>query len=599
VVVPRALVLAALALALAPAAHAATAPTQPVYDKFGHIVQIPFTPVTPAAAATPKHSSDQITQIFLDYPKVASWLTRYPTAGRQTQATDKDGIWTVNVWWGKAGEIATGTVDDATGAVTAAWTGPQVAWHMARGYGGAFGGREINSYKVWLSFCGIFLLGLVPWRKPFSLRTLDLLALLSFSVSLWFFNHGDVFQSAILAYPPLVYLLGRALYGVRRPARAEERPVWPVWILAAATIFLVGFRIGLNVSDSNVIDVGYAGVIGADRISHGQMPYGNFPVEDDLKPCGPADANGEIRDRIQTNGRCESANPLGDTYGPISYDAYLPGYWIMGWSGKWDDLPAVHFTSILWDVLAIIGLFLVGRRYGGIRLAVTLAFAWAAFPFTQYASMSNTNDAIMPTLLIFGFWLVSNDAARGIFCALGGWTKFASFVVAPLWLTYPEWRRPRRYVTFVAGFAVATIGALSILFLDPHVGHAFRVFWDRTVWTQLTRHSPFSLWDWQQYYAKGIPNLHAVQKALYGVLGLGALAAARWPRRKTPLQLAALTLALLVGLQITLTYWVYLYIPWFFPFAAIVVLAPAPAPAAAAETEAEDERGLPELAAAG
>ena len=43
-----------------------------------------------------------------------------------------------------------------------------------------------------------------------------------------------------------------------------------------------------------------------------------------------------MRDRIQTNGRCENANPLGDTYGPVSYLAYLPGYAIFGWSGKWD-----------------------------------------------------------------------------------------------------------------------------------------------------------------------------------------------------------------------------------------------------------------------
>ena len=69
-----------------------------------------------------------------------------------------------------------------------------------------------------------------------------------------------------------------------------------------------------------------------------------MPIEDDLKACGPADRDGEIRERIQTNGRCETANPNGDTYGPVSYLAYLPGYWIFGWAGQWDDLPAAHFT---------------------------------------------------------------------------------------------------------------------------------------------------------------------------------------------------------------------------------------------------------------
>ena len=47
----------------------------------------------------------------------------------------------MKIWWGKAGEIAQGKVDDASGVVTEAWTGPQVAWTMARGYKGAFGGE--------------------------------------------------------------------------------------------------------------------------------------------------------------------------------------------------------------------------------------------------------------------------------------------------------------------------------------------------------------------------------------------------------------------------------------------------------------------------
>lgn len=585
--------LAALA-AGRPALAAAGPPAQPVYDKFGHVVETPFVPQPQQARLT----AGRVTLLFLADPKVAGWLDRYPPKPT-TEATYKDGAWTVKAWSGAAGEIAEGTVDDTTGAVTEAWTGPQVAWKMARGYDGAFGGEKINSLPVWLGFCAIFLLGLADWRRLLSLRNLDLLVLLSFSASLWFFNEGDVFTSVPLVYPPLVYLLVRATWAARRDRGSASRPVWPVWVLAAATVFMLGFRIGLNVRASNVIDVGYAGVIGADRLWHAQAPYGNFPVEENLKACGPADSAGEIRDRIQTNGRCESANPLGDTYGPVSYAAYLPGYWALGWTGKWDDLPAAHFTSILWDVLCVLGLALVGRRFGGARLAASLAFAWAAYPFTQYASNSNTNDAIMPAFLIFGFWLATSDAARGIFVALAGWTKFAAFVVAPLWLTYPAARRPRRWGPYLAGFALASVASLSVLLLEPGVLHAVRVFWDRTVWTQVTRHSPFSLWDWGQYHARGIPDLHVVQKVLQGLLLAFALAVPFVPRRKSPLQLAALTAALLVAFELVLTHWSWLYIPWFFPFAAFVVLAPAREEPVAEEREERDERGLPEPAAAG
>jgi hypothetical protein len=523
-----------------------------------------------------------VTKIFLQDEKVSDWLAHYPRSGRQVEASyDKERhVWTIRVWWGAAGEIATGKVDDTSGAVTEAWTGPQVAWKMARGYPGAFGGKEINSTPVWLGFCVLFLLGLGDLRRPLSLRNLDLLALLSFSVSLWYFNKGHIFTSAPLVYPPLLYLLGRMAWSAWRGRLATGAvPVWPVWALAAATVFAAGFRIGLNTQSSNVIDVGYSGVVGANRIANGVVPYGNFPVELG-KPCGPADADGEIRDRIQRDGRCESANPQGDTYGPVAYEAYLPGYLALGWTGKWDDLPAAHFSSIGFDLLCILGLALVGLRFGGTRLAVTLAFAWVAYPFTQYVSNSNTNDALVPLFLIWGFWLVTSPVARGAAVALSGWTKFASLLLAPLWASYPE-RRLRPTLVFAAAFVLTSLAAFSILLLDGHPLGAAHEFWKRTLSWQIDRESPFSIWDWRQYHA-GLPDLHLLQRALEGLLLVGAVAVYFFPRRKSPLQLAALTAALLVGAEIVLTHWYYAYLPWFFPFAAIAVLAPAAEPVRAA-----------------
>jgi hypothetical protein len=569
----RRVALALLAVAaLAPAAQAATTVTRPVYDSRGRLVQTPFAPLAPRARLTKARA----TAIFLRNDKVADWLDRYPSRDRITDATfDKQRQdWKVGVWWGAAGEIAAGRVDDGTQAVTEAWTGPQVAWKMARGSSGAFGGKEINSPVVWLGFCLIFLLGLGNLRRPLSMRNLDLLVLLSFSVSLWFFNRGDIFTSVPLAYPPLVYLLARMTWIAWRGGSNATRPVWPLWLLAGMTVFLIGFRVGLNARGSNVIDVGYSGVIGADRIAHGQSPFGHMPIEDRLKACGPQDAEGEIRERIQTNGRCESANERGDTYGPVAYEAYVPAYLALGWSGRWDKLPAAHATAVAFDLLALLGMFLIGRRFGGARLAVLLPFAWAAYPFTQYASNSNTNDAIMPTLLVFGFWLVTAPFARGALLALAGWTKFAALLLVPLWAGYPEARRLSGKAVFAGGFAAATLVAFSILLLEPNPAHAARVFWDRTFGWQVGRDSPFSIWGWGQYHAAGIPDLGWLQQVVIGLLVAGAIACYLVPRRKTPLQLAALTAALLVGFELTITHWFYLYIPWFFPFVVFVVLAP-------------------------
>jgi hypothetical protein len=552
-----------------------TPPTAPVYDSEGNLIGTPF---VPEEDVEPVLREDQAIAAALAFPKVADWVERYEgqELTREAEFDSERRDWEVKVWApDPAGQIVLARVDDGTTRVTEAWTGPQVAWKMARGYDGAFG-RKINDPLIWLGLCAVFLIGLADLRRPLSVRNLDLLVLLSFSLSLWFFNRGEIFTAMPLVYPPLLYLLGRLAWIGWRGRGTPSSSIWPVWLLVAATVFLVGFRVGLNAQASNVIDVGYASVIGAQRIvAQGEMPYGHMPI-DEGKECGAPDSDGYVRERIQTNGRCESANGRGDTYGPVTYLAYVPGYLAFGWTGKWDDLPAVHFTSIVFDVLAIAGLALVGRRFGGARLGATLAFAWAAYPFTQYASSSNSNDAIMPAILVWAFWLLVSAPARGVLLALAGWAKFAGFILVPLWASYPGGltREARRHVPlFAAGLAVGTALSLWLLFLEPDPLHAARVFWDRTFGWQLSRPSPFSIWDWDEY--PGFPDLAVLQGALKVALVLGALALYFVPRTKSPLQVAALSGALLIGFELVLTHWFYLYIPWFFPFVAVALLAPA------------------------
>ena len=450
---------------------------------------------------------------------------------------------------------------------------------MARGSPGAFGGTAINNPWVWGAFCLVFLVGLGDWRRPFSLRNLDLLFLLSPTASLWFFNHGDVFTAVPLFYPLLVWVVLRGTWIGVRNRGTPGMPRWPVWVLLGATIFLAGFRVGLNVERSNVIDVGYSGVIGAERIVKGTGAVGELPGRDDgperqgaqglrdgghvrrdprLDPDERALREREPRRRHVRPGRVRVVHPrlLDRSAG----------------AGSGTTCPAAHFTSIAFDLLTLLGLCLVGLRFGGQRLGAVLAFAWAAYPFTQYVSNSNTNDAIMPCFLVWGFWLVSRPAARGVLAALSGWTKFASLLVVPLWLTYPG-RRPSW--RFALGFAAATLAVFSILLLSPHPFHEAHVFWTRTVGFQIGRAAPWSLWDWRQYHARGLPDLHVLQHVLQALLIAGAVVVAFFPRRKSPLQLAAFTAVLLAGFELVVTYWLYTYIPWFYPFAALALLAPA------------------------
>jgi hypothetical protein len=148
--------------------------------------------------------------------------------------------------------------------------------------------------------------------------------------------------------------------------------------------------------------------------------------------------------------------------------------------------------------------------------------------------------------------------------------------VLPLWLGYPEARRPRPAVLALLGFALTTAIVFFMLFFEPSPWHAARVFYDRTISIQVNRESPFSIWDWRQYHAKGLPDLHLLQRLLEVALVAGSVVLVWYPRYRSPLRLAALTAAVLIGFELVLTHWFYLYLPWFFPFLVLALVAPLP-----------------------
>ena len=61
---------------------------------------------------------------------------------------------------------------------------------MARGYEGQFG-HALNAWYVWIPLAALFFFGLFDFRRPFKMVHLDLLVLLSFGVSHFFFNRGE------------------------------------------------------------------------------------------------------------------------------------------------------------------------------------------------------------------------------------------------------------------------------------------------------------------------------------------------------------------------------------------------------------------------
>ena len=493
-------------------------------------------------------------------------------------ATFDDGHWEVAYFSG-GDQLNLVLVDGHSGEVTESWTGYQVAWKMARGYSGAFG-HKLNAPYVFLPLCLIFLLGLVDWRRLWRVANLDLLVLLGFGVSHYFFNRAEIGVSVPLVYPVLLYLLGRSLWIGLTGRSSGLRPVWPVAWMIVAALFLVGFRVGLNVADSGAIDVGYAGVVGADKITHGEPVYDNFP--DDISS--------------------------GDTYGPVNYLAYVPFEAIWPSTGEWDDLPAAHGAAILFDLAVFTFLILLAIRIRpgpeGQRLAATFAFGWAAYPYTAYVLESNSNDSLVAALLLATLLLLGRPMARGATFAAATWAKFVAAPLGPMLMTYrPALEsptnepgpssadgvraRPRAQDTLGRPAVLFILGALLVTALVltwPALNPGLSTFYDRTIGIQAGRDSPFSIW--------GQTSLEPLRTALLVATGALSLLFAFVPRRKSIARLAALSAALLILLQLTLHHWFYLYIVWFYPLL-LIALASLPARTNPPDPDRSPSRELP------
>ena len=291
-----------------------------------------------------------------------------------------------------------------------------------------------------------------------------------------------------------------------------------------------------------MIDVGYAGVIGADRIVDGDELYGEG-FSDDVE--------------------------RGDTYGP----GQLPALRAVragaaAGAARWDDLPAAHGAAIAFDLLVLGGLLLLGPaaaagpRGHGARAGARLRLG--GLPVHGVRARDELER------LAGGARLrrraagahASAGAARGALGAAWRWGS-APRRSSRRW----RWRRCSR-----AGAPLVVRRARCSLTLwrsrccrsCPTAACASSTT-ARSA-TRRARPSPFSVWG----QVESLGWLQTVVKV--AAVGAGAArglrAAAAGPR-----QVAALGAAVLIAVQLTATHWFYLYVVWFVPFVLVALFA--------------------------
>lgn len=490
-----------------------------------------------AATDLAKINESRATAIVLNLKDVAR--ERKANPGSHTDAELQGDRWRIQLWTKSGSLVAEVFVSGRDGRVLEKYLGYHAAWGMARGTPGAFG-RDVSALWVWLPLTALFLAPFIPRRRP-GLAHADIAAIAALSVSIAFFNHGRISLSTPLMYPPMLWLLGRLLWrGFRGPSsRPPHTPLLSRRVMLLGTVFLIGFRIAFTAADGNVIDVGDASVVGGTLLADGKPLYGHFPQRIDR----------------------------GDTYGPVTYEAYAPFAFVLDGTTENHNAVPAKVAAITFDLLALLLLTLVGWRYRGPPLAALAAWFWVTCPFTLYVAMCAANDALPAALLALALLAATlsgkrGGAARGAAVALMALSKMVGVLLIPLFLRVKRSGGAAVWVLYAA-----VLVATSAVVMIPFHGDPLSVV-HRTLGYQTGRDAPFSAWG-----LYGLPHL-ARQVWVGCVIGLAALVAfvPRSAQSRTLPRVAALAGGVLIAAQLSAVYWFYTYIVWFLPAVAMAVL---------------------------
>ena len=294
----------------------------------------------------------------------------------------------------------------------------------------------------------------------------------------------------------------------KRPETPPLRLLLPEGALLFGVAAGLAFRIALNMVNGNVIDVGYAGVVGADHILDGERLYGGFPAD----------------------------VAHGDTYGPVVYAAYVPWSLIWPWTGMWDDLPAAHAAAVAFDLACVAGLWLAGRRLRGPALRAPARLPLGDVPV--HAARRQLGHERRARRRAGARRVPLHRTADRPRCARGDRGPLEVRAAGARAVVRHRGPRP-------ACRSAVSAAAAGVLVMAPvALGDGLGKFADRTLGFQGERSSPFSIWG--LYDLPGWLQIGATVAA-----AALAVAVAFVPSRRDDVTVAALGAAVLIALQLT------------------------------------------------
>jgi hypothetical protein len=405
----------------------------------------------------------------------------------------------------------------------------------------AYGSNIANDGRVLSGLAIVFVLMTAVWPL-WRLRNLDCLVAAATALSVVFLNRWTFDQMVLFSYPAMAYLAlrcvgqGLAPPGCRLPATPLYDHLTRRWsapqrvrvlrvVLAALALItaMVGF------TSLHVLDVGYAVMEGGTDLVHGILPYGHIP------------------DILH-----------GDTYPIGSYLFYAPFAVLWPVHTAWDDADVTLVLAVLAALAVAATSWRMTSRSSESTTGPRMAIAVLAFPPLLVTVSTGTTDVVLAAMLALVLLLWRRPGWGGAVLSGAAWFKASPALLVPLVLA--RWRGPsaRRALGGMAGVSVLMLGVLVAV---GGAGAPGRML--SAMAFQFTRASPHTLWA----VVGSIPFQQLAEAATLALVVGVAVKLRRDPGLANDrVRMAALAAAILLGAQISASYWNYMYLVWALPF---------------------------------
>jgi hypothetical protein len=372
-----------------------------------------------------------------------------------------------------------------------------------------------------------------------------------------------------------VTLFIRAVVGAYIPGRP--------WVSNLSSFVLIGMMLILLASNTllalsrNPDDAGAFTNLGAHRmLQTGKFPYGDPGLR------GGAAA----------------------TYGPILYIAHMPfqlGISLFNSNGelrnstgnrmagdkspsRFPPLLATKLTLLFFHFLGVAGLIIIGWRLSGPAVGFGIACLYIGSAYVQglggethlITGLTFISHIAPAAVTILAFAALSVPFLAGALLAAAAGVNFYPAFFFPLWVGYYFWRG-QKWHRFAAGFLAVclVVGASVLLLTQPsETESVLQVVYESTVGHQEAKHaygsSAFSFWGthpklaafWQQQL---IPGWYLL-KPSFLIFAVLVGASFFMARGRTITQLAFLTAALAIAIQLWKSHAGGTYVEWYYPF---------------------------------